>query len=740
MKKAARKTTKKTAQKATSTPLPGDRFDLKFHTDVNGEVGKTTVTVLDREPDSEGRRDREVYTDKLHLDADRERGALAGRIAKAVGQGGKDAWKRYIDLKWFASLKQAETFQKLMAAGSPEAVPGTSVSADGVTVTVVPDARGSPGGGTARTPGPDDPTRPSLRADNPEEHLINDAAVLALAREENLYHRGGELARVVREHRPPAEQRRERVKRQEGAPRILPVGGATLREVLSRCVYWEKAQEEQIVQAHPPSWCVRAVASRGVWPGLRYLDGVVEAPTIRGDGSVLDRPGYDPATGLIYEPGADFPPLPVAPSREDARRVALLLYDVVEEFPFLDDNHKAVWLAALLTLLARPAVEGPTPLFLFDAATAGSGKTLLTKVIGLVATGREPAVSGLSDDNEEMRKTITAIALEGERMVLLDNASGAFGCRALDEALTSTSWRDRILGQSKRTGEMPLTACWFATGNNVRLRGDTHRRVIPCRLEPGCERPEERSGFKYPDLLGHVREHRPGLVVAGLTILLAHLNAGRPKADLPHFGSYESWSDVVRQAVYWATGSDPWAARGEISTQSRGDAGTLAAIFAAWRELPGGDRRPGLTALGGLECLKPRAGAPNPYPRLRRALTEWAPRGEVLPSARQVGNHFRVARGRVVAGMQLRSAEDRDHACTWYVEAVSGPQGDQGAGSAGSAGSVSGHSNSRAHSQTRERGPDLRGPETDPAEPAEPAQPMTPGTPEPDDGGCDIPW
>jgi putative DNA primase/helicase len=160
-KKVVRKTVRKPAKKATRPARIRDRYDLKFHTDVNGEVGKTTVTVLDREPDSKGQVNQEAYADKLHLDADRERIALAGRIAKAVGQGSKDAWKKYIDLKWFASLKQAATFQKLAAAGSPEAAPGARVEADGVSVTVVPDARGSPRGSPGRVPG--------LRGENPTD-------------------------------------------------------------------------------------------------------------------------------------------------------------------------------------------------------------------------------------------------------------------------------------------------------------------------------------------------------------------------------------------------------------------------------------------------------------------------------------------------------------------------------------------------------------------------------------------
>jgi hypothetical protein len=574
------------------------------------------------------------------------------------------------------------------------------------------------------------PARPLVWADNPEEHEANDQAAAALAHEPDLYHRGGALARVVREDRPPAEQRRERVRRQVGAPRILTVEEPTLRETLSRCVlWWKKNKKGKEVRAHPPDWCVKAVVKRGVWPGLRYLEGVVEAPTLRPDGTVLDRPGYDPDTGLIYAPNALYPPLPAEPTLEDARRAVETLHDLVNEFPFLDDAHKAVWLAALLTVLARPAVEGPTPLFLFEASTAGSGKSLLVKAAGLIATGREPAVSELSADNEEMRKTITAIALEGERAVLFDNASGAFGCKALDAALTTTSWKGRILGASKRTAELPLVTIWFATGNNILLVGDTHRRVIPSRLEPDVENPEERSGFKYPDLLGHIRRNRPELVVAGLTILLAYHRAGRPKANLTHFGSFESWSDVVRQPVCWATGNDPCATREKIRPESRGDVGTLAAILAAWRALPGGDRAPGLTAAAALDQLKSRAGSANPHPEFRVALTAWAKDGEVLPSARQLGNRLRGARGRVVAGVQLRVGDDGHGTATWYVEVVPGtpverrPAADRHPGCSSGSPGLSG-SDSATLARPRARAC-ARSAETDPDRPGEPDGPNT---------------
>ena len=276
-----------------------------------------------------------------------------------------------------------------------------------------------------------------------EEHAVNDQAVAALAGSADLYQRAGGLVRVVAVHDGGGSRQ---VRRGPGASRIVMVGEATLREEMAQAALWRKRvvrTDSSAVElpAHPPDWSVRAVHERAGWPGIRPLAGIVEAPTLRPDGSILDRSGYDFETGLLYLPAAEYPPMPASPTQEDARKAAAELLALVAEFPFVSLVHALVWLAAVLTVLARAAIRGPCPLFLFEAPAAGSGKSLLAELVGLITTGREAAVSELSDDNEEVRKTITCILLEAERLVLFDNASGAFGCKALDAALTGTTYK-----------------------------------------------------------------------------------------------------------------------------------------------------------------------------------------------------------------------------------------------------------------------------------------------------------
>jgi hypothetical protein len=226
----------------------------------------------------------------------------------------------------------------------------------------------------------------------------------------------------------------------------------------------------------PPAWCVAAVGAYADWPGLRYLEAVVEYPVLRPDGTVLGRSGYDPDTGLLLEVVGEPPPVEDCPTWQDAVAARDALLEVIVDFPITRPVHRAAWLAGLLTPLARFAFAGPAPLFLVDANVRGAGKGLLVDTIATIVTGQRTTVAAYVSDDDELRKRITSLALAGDRLVLLDNLEGRFGSAALDAALTATSWKDRLLG-ANRIVEAPLVETWYATGNNVAVAADTARRI-----------------------------------------------------------------------------------------------------------------------------------------------------------------------------------------------------------------------------------------------------------------------
>jgi hypothetical protein len=498
------------------------------------------------------------------------------------------------------------------------------------------------------------------------EHEVADEAIAALARVEGVYCRGQLLVHVVKD-----ASRLAGVIHPSGSLRIVSLGTAGVRDRLTAAADWvtlkERQGEVEEVPAHPPAWAAPAVEARKTWPKIRYLEAVVESPVLRPDGTVLDQRGYDEATGLLYLPNTRYPVASRAPTREGAQRAAAELLDVIVDFPFKTDAHRAAWLAGVLTPLARYAFRGPSPLFLMDANVRGAGKSLLADVTGEIIGGRAmPRTPQALDETEEVKR-ITAIALEGDRVVLIDNINKPLGSGALDTVLTGTVWSERILGKSEKVS-LPLLTVWYATGNNITFKGDTARRCLHIRLDSDLEKPETRDGFKHPDLLDWVHANRPQLVTSALTVLRAYCLAGKPSMGLKSWGSFEGWSALVRNAIVWAGLPDPGDTRAELDEVDT-DSNVLADLISGWEELPGGMGARGCTIAQALEVLR-EDGSGAKYGRLRSALGELCSHPpNQLPTAKKVGYSLRRFRGRVVSGrkLQTRIAAGNN---LWFVQHV----------------------------------------------------------------------
>jgi hypothetical protein len=494
-----------------------------------------------------------------------------------------------------------------------------------------------------------------------QEHEVNAEAVAALVHDEAIYQRGGMLVRVVRDASPAAKGIRRSF-----APRIETLPPPLLRERLAANARWLTVQEtrEGSVEkpARPPAWCVAAVHARAEWPGVRHLEAVVDYPVLRPDGTILSRPGYDPDTGLLLEMRAPFPPIPERPSKAEAEAAREVLMDVVTDFPFERDVHRAAWLAALLTPLARFAFKGPAPLFLVDANVRAAGKGLLLDTISHVITGERFTIATYTDDEDELRKRITSLVLAGDRLVLFDNLEGRFGNAVLDAALTGTAWKDRVLG-ANRMAEAPLYMTWYATGNNVAIAADTARRVCHVRLESPEERPEERKDFRHPNLLAWVGTVRGELLAAALTILRGYCAAGWPDQDLPAWGSFEGWSALVRSAVVWAGLPDPAETRLLLQEQADVAADSMSVILPCWERLD--PERRGLTAAEVIHLLykEPPDNPPDFHADLRDALEALLGK----PDSRGLGNKLRFYRRRVFQERFIDQAGSKQRAARWAV-------------------------------------------------------------------------
>lgn len=211
------------------------------------------------------------------------------------------------------------------------------------------------------------------------------------------------------------------------------------------------------------------------------------------------------------------------------------------------------------------------------------------------------------------------------------------------------------------TGRLPLRPCWFLSGNNVSPAKDAHRRWLPCNLRTDLERPQERGDFAVRDLRGHIREHRAEIVSHALTIIKAHVLAGRPTGSWPPLGSFESWDTAIRGAVWFALESDCCTTQ-RAATDEAPERLDKLALLEGWRELAGGgDEGAGWTVQ---DALHEVAESPSRYPILRAALMRLS-RDDRLPTPRVIGNRIRAMRAENVGGLMFQRAGESHRSIRW---------------------------------------------------------------------------
>ncbi len=344
----------------------------------------------------------------------------------------------------------------------------------------------------------------------------------------------------------------------------------------------DKEEERSVL---PPGGVVRDVAALPYRPFPR-LAGIIEAPTIRPDGTILSKPGYDTATGLFYDPppGLQVPPILDNPSREDINAALEVLHDLLWDFPFKDAASQAHAYALILTPLLRPYIRGHVPFILVDKPQAGTGAGLLTELAALTATGRPAALMTAPDDEAEWRKVLTALLIEGASFITIDNIEGRLASAVLAAVITALMWRGRVLGRSE-TVEIALSnVSWCGTGNNVQLGGDLPRRTIWIRMDSAEEHPWQRTGFKHEKLLEHAEKQRGEIVAAALTLTRGWIAAGAPgpAEDCPALGSFEHWRAVIGGILHYANVQGFMANVADMLANVDSDAPAWGAFFAAW--------------------------------------------------------------------------------------------------------------------------------------------------------------
>lgn len=196
-----------------------------------------------------------------------------------------------------------------------------------------------------------------------------------------------------------------------------------------------------------------------------------------------------------------------------------------------------------------------------------------------IVHGTDPALRPWVGDGDEIRKSLYASLLAGDRSLWFDNVPDGHKTRSpeLCAFITSSTWKDRKLGESETLG-IPNKMVLVASGNNITPTGDLARRSLVVRMDANTSNLKERV-FKIPLLREYVMAHRAGLLVDALTVIKAYQLA--PKQEMPvPLPSFEKWSHYCREPLIWLGLPDPVITQNETDDET-GSVGTIYEALAA---------------------------------------------------------------------------------------------------------------------------------------------------------------
>ncbi len=358
---------------------------------------------------------------------------------------------------------------------------------------------------------------------------------------------------------------------------------------LSQAANFESISDQGKRNVNPPDIIARSILSHAEWPKIPALSGVVTSPIFSRDGTLCAEPGYNPSAQVIYHEQIPLNLPSIIPNQRAVDRAVEMLYNLLTDFPFADDASFAHAVAFLLLPFVREMIDGPTPLHLFDAPKAGTGKSLLMSILANVFIPGGIMVQTAPKDEEEWRKRLTTMFRSGSSHLLLDNIR-ELTSENLQAALTSPAclWQDRLLGQNE-TLSLPIRCAWAATCNNLQGTIEQLRRCVQIRLDSKMDKPETRSKFRHPDPHLWLSKNRPAVVESVLTLVVAWVAEGRPSysGKNPPMGSFEGWTRVMG-GILESAGIDGFLDnREEFTAQADSESGSINAFIAEWSLLHG---------------------------------------------------------------------------------------------------------------------------------------------------------
>lgn len=368
---------------------------------------------------------------------------------------------------------------------------------------------------------------------------IIDGIEEAVSQIENMFARNFELVRVAM-----ARELDEASGRDADAPILIPYTQLTLAAALSQKLsYIVENEDGKSKRVEIPAKRVQTLLERKHWLRVRELKGFVRHPIFDSNRDLITEQGYH-AESRVYITSKVNITAPKATTGTAARSMLQRIMDPLQDFAWATPLDRSVFLAAFFTAGMRYRFA-TAPLFGFSSNTPGSGKGLLTDVIGIIWQNSTPSKIAWSPSFEEMEKRIGAYLRSGDPLICFDNIekNARLHDPTLCGVLTSATWDFRVLGLTEKV-KLLTNSTFFATGNNLTVTGDTARRVLVCRIDPEVEDPSQRTNFKIPHLAKWMHEHREQMLSSACYVLKAYMDSGPSKSRWT-MGSFEDWATFM---------------------------------------------------------------------------------------------------------------------------------------------------------------------------------------------------
>jgi hypothetical protein len=227
-----------------------------------------------------------------------------------------------------------------------------------------------------------------------------------------------------------------------------------------------------------------------------------------------------------------------------------IINSIYTDFCFKTEDDRTKAISSLITPFLRGLYSRwncRTPIYFHRANRERAGKDYLALLRLILYSGygiERPAISTGrgSDNNDELRKSITSTFRTGSLFFHSSNNRGMLDNVILEQISTAEIWEDRILGKSEQArfdNDLELS---LSGNTGITFTPDLANRSIIIDLFLAEENANDRT-FANPDLHGFVSKNRAKIISAIYTLVKNWFDNGSPKGTKP-FSSYPEWARV----------------------------------------------------------------------------------------------------------------------------------------------------------------------------------------------------